>query len=32
MGGIIYKEESYAIVGAAMQVHTVLGCGLVEKV
>lgn len=32
MGGIIYKEESYAIVGDAMQVHTVLGCGFVEKV
>lgn len=32
MGSIIYKDESYAIVGAAMQVHTSLGCGFVEKV
>ena len=32
MGTILYKQESYAIVGAAMQVHTFLGCGFVEKV
>ena len=32
MGSIIYKDESYAIVGATMKVHTFLGCGFVEKV
>ena len=29
---ILYKDESYTIVGAAMNVHTVLGCGFLEPV
>ena len=29
---IIYKEESYNIVGACMEVHTQLGCGFLEPV
>ena len=29
---ILYKDESYRIVGAAMEVHNVIGCGFVEAV
>lgn len=30
--GILYKDESYLIIGAAMEVHKVLGCGFIEPV
>ena len=32
MREIIYKEDSYKIVGAAMEVHKHLGCGFLEQV
>ena len=32
MGELLYKQECYAILGAAMRVHATLGCGFDEKV
>ena len=32
MNNIVYKDESYAIIGAAMEVYNQLGSGFVEKV
>ncbi|MDR3651963.1 MAG: GxxExxY protein [Paludibacter sp.] len=32
MTDILYKDESYKIIGAAMEVHTTLGYGFVEPV
>jgi GxxExxY protein len=32
MVDLIFKDEVYAIVGAAMEVHKVLGCGFLEAV
>jgi len=32
MTELLYKDEVYAIVGAAMEVHRILGCGYLEAV
>jgi GxxExxY protein len=32
MGEIIYKEESYQIMGACFEVYKVMGCGFLEAV
>ena len=32
MDKIVYKEESYKIIGACMEVHKTLGCGFLEPV
>lgn len=31
-GVLLFKEESYKIIGVAMEVHRLLGCGFVEPV
>lgn len=30
--GLLYKNESFRIIGAALEVHKVLGCGFIEVV
>ena len=32
MSGIVFKEESYRIIGSCMKVHQALGCGFLESV
>lgn len=32
MGGLVYKEESYRIIGACMEVHRELGKGHRENI
>ena len=32
MAELLYKDEVYAIIGAAMEVHNVLGCGYLEPI
>ena len=32
MDKIIYREESFSIIGAAMEVHKIIGCGFTEPI
>jgi len=32
MTEIVFKEESYKIIGSCMKVHQALGCGFLESV
>ena len=32
MNNLIYKEESYQIIGACIEVHKTLGCGFLEPI